>query len=242
MTRALRLRPAGILFYLIFAFNILSTNSSINFFTSNKIEFNFQTLAAIIGVGVILFTSDAIGFIFASIHTFFWNFGTNIFKLGEGGFSKEWKKLTFDIKSHLLEEYQMRNTLIDTVDTNDKIIDKLQTYTQDVLVSYFWQQAPSPIVAWAMRRHTAFFTGMSTITGIILGITISGIVVIIGGMGFSIFHIFNFLLPFLIYILWMNAKHARLEALQIIDLWFGGILDPKLKSILEKVQQRIILD
>jgi len=84
MTRELKLAAAGILFYLVFALNLLVTQSSQNLLgaplsyskttspQSNSVDI-YQGVTAVVGVGALFFTSDSIGYLFGSIYIFFWS-------------------------------------------------------------------------------------------------------------------------------------------------------------------------
>lgn len=250
MTRELRYGAAGIIFYLLLVLNLLATQYSRNLLqklflplltTSSQIDSanTYQVIIAIIGLGALIFTSNTIGYLFGSIYIFLWNNIPGRFHRGEGGYSAEWKKLSYDIKTLIIEKYKQASRQLEENPSHDKFERQWETYSADVFLSYFWQRAPRDIVDWAVRRHTAFLTGMSTIIGISLALLLS-ITLIIGsnlGWNFSNFIIstVGFLMIFIIY---NNAQHARSEAWQIIDLWLAHSLNPYLTPILDQTLQK----
>jgi hypothetical protein len=237
MSRDLRIRSAGILFYIVLAMSLLVTHVSVNFlrnlsFQPAQTDF-YQLVTAALGLGTILFTSDAIGYLFSSIHIFMWNIVRGRFHQGRGGYSAEWQRLEYDLKAHIIKEFSLALRSSADQDRHRKIQKRWESYSSDVFLSYFWQQAPQGIVDWTSRRHTAFFTGMSTVIAIGLGLSISAIVISAFRMGWTNANWYITAISAIVaFMLYMNAQYARKEAFEIMDLWLSGKLNPQLQKIL----------
>lgn len=255
MTRELRLGAAGILFYLVFALNLLTTQASQNLLgttfslsqaTSSQIASSpqitsvdiYQGIAAVVGLGALFFTSDSIGYLFGSIYIYFWNNVSGGFRKGRGGYSAEWRKLSYDVKAHVVEQYE-RAREIPIKDTQHLKFEKQwESYSADVFLAYFWQRAPRDIVDWGVRRHTAFFTGMSTIIGIGFGLILSTAIIVLSNMGWTPINTsIAIAAVILILMIHNNAEHARSEAWQIIDLWLANAFNAHLAPILNQIRQ-----
>jgi hypothetical protein len=249
MTRELRLGAAGILFYLVFAFNLLATRASQDLLgimssssqtTSSQITSAdiYQGVTAVVGVGALLFTSDSIGYLFGSFYIFYWNDVRGRFQKGKGGYSAEWRKLSYDIKTYVIEQYKIARKTSDKDALHSKFEEQWESYSADVFLAYFWQRAPRDIVDWGVRRHTAFFTGMSTIIGICFGLILSVTIIMVSKMGWTAINTgITVAAAILILMIYSNAEHARSEAWQIIDLWLANAFNPHLAPILNQVQQ-----
>ncbi len=241
MTRELRLRPAGILFYTVLALSLVATQVSEDFLRnlpSQPAQADiYQAVTAILGLGALLFTSDAIGYVFSTVHVFLWNIVRGRFRQGSGGYSAEWHRLGYDLKGHIVQQYKNTPTTPNDTVNHLKFEKQWESYSADVFLSYFWQQAPSGIVDWAMRRHTAFFAGMSTVIGIGLGLALSAIIIWAWKLGWTPTNtgiaITSVVLALVIY---RNAQYSRSEAWQIIDLWLAGKLNPRLRTVLDELR------
>jgi len=255
MTRELRYRPTGVLFYLVFALSLILSKSSKVFFCNLTIQDPqtgiYQAAAAILGVVAILLTSDAIGFVLSSLYIFWWNILRGRFRLGKGGFSKEYRKLAYDIKSYIIAQYRNIDIASGIVEEHksavktdylkaqhQKFEKQLEFYSAEVFLSYFWQQAPSSITEWVSRRFTVFFAGVSTILGILLGLLISGVVIMVCNLGWTASNTYVTII-FIIFIIvvGLNANYVRNEAWQMIDVWFAGVLNPRMRSIFNTIKK-----
>jgi len=186
-----------------------------------------QAVIAAFGLGLIIFTSEATGYIFTAIPLFYWN----VFR--DGFYSCEWKRLSYDPKDSIIASYNADRE--SSSPPHRELDSQLLNSSTDIFLSYFWQQAPEGIVEWVMRRYTAFFSGLSAALGIWIGCILSAAVAIM----FSFAH--N-LLTYILYAAWVsaglillvNAQIARQEGRQMVDLWLAGRLNPVLGSILKK--------
>lgn len=242
MNRELRLKVAGMLFYVILTLNLAFSTKGSKFFSGLSCgpgnSGAYQAIAAIVGAGAVLFTSEAIGYLFTSIHVFLWNIIRGGFEKGLGGYSGEWKRLSYDPKLYITELYK------DSIDSGqlkqDKEFDKLVgTYNRDVFLSTIWLRAPKEIVDWATRRYTAFFLGMATLLSLFMGLLISIIAIKKLNMDWTTMNDCIFVLVSMFCaIVFCNAQYARNEARQIIDLWLAENLNPQFKAIMKKVTKQ----
>lgn len=239
MTIELRLRAAGMLFYIVLLLNLLASRffgvSVLNNISPQPDT--FQTLATLAGAGALIFTSEAIGFIFNSIFVFFWN---NVRGIGQkaGGYSTEWLKLGYEPKRYIIELYKNTKGSVLRKRQDEKFENQWETYNADIFLSYLWQNfAPPPVKDWVNRRHTAFFAGMSTVVAIGLSIILSVVLIKTYSLGWTLINsyicVFSTLLMFVFF---ANAQYARKEVWQTIDLWLAGLLNTRLRTILDAFQ------
>lgn len=243
MIRELRLRLSGVLFYFVFALNLASSEKGINFLFALPADPNkyalYQVVIAVVGLGTILFTSEAIGYVFSNLHLLWWNILRGRFKHEKAGYSAEWRKFGYDLKNTILTMYgRFENQVGDKC--HEKFERQWENHSTDVFVSYFWQQAPKGIVDWAMRRHTAYFTGIATVIGQASGYFLSALIISRFHLNWTylnvIIFIFTFFLSATIY--W-NAQHSRNEAWQIMDIYMARVLNKKLKQVLNEIDQKL---
>src|ERR1700690_1489955 len=135
MTREFRLSTAGVLFYIILAVNLLVSEIAEKFLlnlssqsASNNI---YQGIISVISLGALLFTSDAIGYLFSSIHIFWWNVVGGIFNQGQSGYSAECQKLSYDLKAYIINEYNQSSEKTKKTWENSKFERQWQSYTAD---------------------------------------------------------------------------------------------------------------
>lgn len=236
--REIRFRFIGMIFYIIFLTNLLLSQTCIDIILGieNKDESN-QILVTLIGLGVLLFTSEAVGFLFSNISFFLWNIRGGI-KPSDGGYSQEWNKLSYNFKKLVI--YYYRNTQIenDAEKVNSEYDKKLSQYSKDVFLSYFWQRAPKVIIEWVVRRHSAFFTNRSAIVAILLALLLSSLIIFIFGFNWNIANtIVTIICLSLISILWYNAIGSRKEGWQMIDLWLNAKLNTKMNKAISEIDK-----
>ena len=242
MTRETRFRVSGLLFYALFTLNLFVTRVGQDFLCNLSSQSNqtdiYQTVAALVGVGALLFTSDVIGYILSTVCYFFWsnNFPTML-RERKVGYEAEMKKLSYNLKSIIIERYKKSQEKDDSETLHKKFEGQWETYSSDVFLSYIFHQAPQPIVGWTSRRHTAFFAGMAATLAIVLGLILSIFAIFNFDMGWTcgntVFSIFSI---FVLTILYRNAQQARTEAWQMIDLWIAQVLNPNLETILRRIE------
>lgn len=239
MTRELRLRCAGLLFYITLAVSLLLTDKGIELlgsFPPNDVGW-FEALIALLGAGILVFTSDAVGFLFNSVAFAMWN---ERGKMGAGfGYANEWTKLSYDLKSEVVQRFAATSDSNSQRRKHGLFEERWKDFSPDVFLSYFWQQAPRRLVDWVSRRHTAYFMGRSATLAISSGIGASIAAILRFGMGWTAWHICIY--PFwtgMIIFMSYNYRAARVEALQMIDLWLADAFDPKIRGSLTDIMSR----
>lgn len=241
MTRELRLKLAGILFYLIFALNLAVSAKGIEFLialpSGSEGSGTYQAIAAVLGLGALLFTTEAIGYIFSNLHLIWWNIIRGKFKHEKAGYSAEWENLGYNMKNTIIDNYDLSIHQAGG-EAHQKFERQFKSYTPDVFLSYFWQQAPKGIVDWAMRRNTAYFSGCSTVTGLVLALILSGWIIHKCGFGWTDWNTSILVSTlFLSAIVYWNAQHSRKEAWQIIDLYLAEKFNSRFKQVLNQIDQ-----
>lgn len=114
--------------------------------------------------------------------------------------------------------------------TNDEIKKRLDSYPADVLLSYFWQQAPEKIVIWVSRRHTVYWSFCCTVSAFIVGVFIFGSAIVVTSATVLVipFVLLTTVAAALSVCLLLHAHTARVEAYLMIELWalhkFGSFL------------------
>jgi hypothetical protein len=245
MGREMRWRTAGILFYIVALSSLLLTKAGEEFIRNlfnNLDQLDvYQLVVGLIGVGVGVFTSDAVGYVISTVVFFWWEILLGKFRSGEGGYSSEYqKRAAYNIKDIIIERYGQTKMKISKAPQHEKFELQWKTYSADVFLSYIWQYAPSYIDNWDTRRYTIFFTNLSTATGILLGFITSIILIFIWNMGWTLsnYLIAVIVLSITIMLIW-NADAARKEGWQMVDLWVAGIINPRLKKVLDDLKSNI---
>jgi len=245
MPREMRWRTAGILFYLILVLSLMVTQVGQDFIRNLFYSFAkadiYQVVLTILGTGLVLFSSDAIGFMFSTMVLFFWE---GKFRPGRGGYSSEWlRRTSYNIKDIIIEQYKNapKTTKIESL---HKIFEKQwETYNPDIFLTFIWQFAPRYIDDWDTRKYSSFFTDLSTITGMFFGLVLSALIIWVWHMGFTLTHLIILLVSLAwIYMLWRNAQYARQEAWQMVDMWIAGFINPRLRKILNTLKKNNDID
>ncbi|HAK88077.1 MAG TPA: hypothetical protein DHV16_03000 [Nitrospiraceae bacterium] len=235
--REMRFKITGTLFYTIVVMNLFLTEGGQNFI-HNIIQqiLNPQIgiassvvplISVLLTISALLFTSDAIGYVFSSIVVLWWNF----FR----GESYQWHTLKYDLKQKIIQMHQNSDA--------DKSQEKLQLsdYYDDVVFNYFWQQAPEPVVEWTVRRDTAFLIGLSAALGIAVSVILSAVLTLYFGMIWTGWNwVVTIIFSILMVIFLFNAWRAGREEWQMMSLWSSGRLDGKLQNTLQYFSEALI--
>jgi quercetin dioxygenase-like cupin family protein len=226
MERDKRAKYCGIYFYIFLLSTILlsekGSKTAVSFIESTNVN---QALIAIIGLGLTFFSLEPIGYLFNSIHHFFWNFPKKIW-YHFSGYAAEWSLMDIKINEKF---YQLSN--VDSIKRNQK-----EKYDPDVILSYFWQQANKFIVDWVSRRHTAFFTGMSIVVSIFCGCFLSIVLISTFQLGFVNSLAYVYIIAFILQIIHLiSAYSARYEARNMISLWINSAFDDNTKNAISKI-------
>lgn len=253
MTREIRWRTAGILFYLVFIFNLIVTrtgqDTAHTLILSTTPTNSFQVLLTLLVAGIGVFTSDAIGYAINTVVFFWWDILRGGFQVGKGGYSAEYERsgnYAIRIRDVIIEEYRrepkdLNNDALTAL--HERFEKKWGGYSPDVFLSYLWQYAPKYIDGWDTGRYTAFFTNMSSATGILFGLLLSSIIILTQNIGWtSINYAIVVIAAICMVMFYANGRYAREEAWQIVDLWVAGLVNPRLRMALRKLRVEFGID
>lgn len=242
MTREMRLRSAGMLFYIVLSVTLLLTEKGMCFANSmltgmTNISGNTDwagTLVAVAGLAIAVFTSDAVGWVFSSI-TMFLSPILDCHRPSRYFYANAWRKLTYDLKRKTIDDYERAR---DPQDKDAGLDERWKDYSADVFLSYFWQREPKQVAEWVSRRYTAFFVYLSSALGIFLGLVLSGFLTYRLGLGCTLCLKIAFVIAFLMMaFLGFTSLAPRTEARQMVDLWQRAAFDPDMKTVLDTIKQ-----
>lgn len=227
MGRELRFRIQGMIFCVVLISTLSLSSDGIEYWHGIiEIQGNEQGLViSLLGIGIIIFTSEAFGYIFSSIFILFWNKSWKIYPGNIDvlcGYSRHWHKLQYGIKKIISNYYDKEGKSAPT------------RYEQDILLSYFWFYfIPKDMDDWITRRYTAYFINWACIISIGLAIVLSVLITWQGSLNFNLFYwgviFFWFLSAIMFY---LNCRRALWEILQMIDFWLGSCYDQDIKGML----------
>jgi hypothetical protein len=246
MTRDLRFRFTGLVFFIIFFGNLLVTQQGIDLWralladvteqvdhtetdeaTNPVKDTDIEVLVAVIGAAVVFFTSEGAGFVLSSLWMLCWNLRAGP-KVSFSGYSGMWNKLSYDMKDALLARSPSSSDL-DAVSASEELrwVIRVQGYLPDVVLSYFWQQGPEELVLWVSRRFTTYFIYMSAITAVAVGLGASLLVIFMSPLEWTHSNCAVLAVSTLLGgAFWFNSRPARKEALQMLELWQCATLVP----------------
>lgn len=222
MTRDMRFRFIGVVFYVFVLAGILMTERAWDSLLScadGSGVATAQLVISAVGVGAVLLTSEAIGYLFGTVFLV-------IFEL-RGGWSRIWKPL---LESDSAPDEL--KTLIRDMQANraerksKKIFRRLflvsrreDPFLDDVFFSYVWQQAPKELVNWPLRRSLSFINNWSMVVALAFAWLISAVPILCFGLHQRL------LIPLLLtavlaWALIANAFQNKNELVQFIDVCF----------------------
>jgi hypothetical protein len=245
MTRDMRFRFIGLVFYVLLVMNILMTNqvwrSLFGCGNGNSGIGTAQVIIGAVSLGAVLFTSEAMGYLFGTVFLVIWEYF--------GGWSKVWsglkareKALGTDGKEH----GRALQALVDnSADPNCEpkgsksrrgaakckallrrvflFRAKGDPLLEDVFFSYFWQRAPKDLVDWPLRRSLSVVTNGSIVVALAFAWLASIVPIACWGIRWRL------LIPivFTLILLWAlvsNASQNRRELAEFVAVCFH--LDP----------------
>jgi len=230
MSRELRTRAAGLVFYLFLLLLLVSTPAAAtalrDLIGANT---NPAWLATFLVAGAAVFTSDAVGYLFSSIVY-------ALFRVS-GGYSWYYaNRLAYrGFRNEILQRYsgsriRSRHNLDSTA-----FEAALPSYNpEQLLVYFFWHNSTdrNPLDEWVERRHTAFFAGLTAALALLLAAILALAVICISNLGLSWITAGLLALTIvLIMALVGNAISAMADACRIIDLRIAGIVNPKIAAM-----------
>lgn len=238
MTREQRMRSAGMLFYLVITITLILTDSGSLLVRNviSQLEL-IQVIIAITSIGVAIFTSEPVGFLFGSIPYMMWSLKGG-FKPENGGYAAEMRKLTHNIKLDIIQGY--KSVYKNENDKSQKPDKKWMKYAPDVFLNYYWQQAPHFIVEWVSRRQSAYFANMSVAVSIGMATILSTIIIFIYQLGWTSSAIAAVVITSLLSLFFLHvAQGARTEAWQMVDVWMEQGFDKQLGKVMQNISDTL---
>jgi len=236
--RAIRFRFVGMVFYTVLVICLVATDKVMDYLSTSFSQIDVSlAIIPILSLGAAFFTSEGIGYLFNSLFLFLANIKKGYYP-GESFYSLEWENLSYNLKKEILE--RCHRTQLNTQGNSSELNYKtIEWYGNDVFLSYYWQQAPKTLADWVSRRHTAYFTGMTTVTCIISALLLSLILSSTLDLGLSApFYIsmtcFFVFTPMILY----NSLNARLEARHMINLWLINAFDPSVRCAFTDISKK----
>lgn len=248
MEREQRLRFVGILFYAVLVLHLALTREGSELIQTMLTEQPDSTgvvsdqpdlaglVPALVGLGVVFFSSEAFGYLLSSITQSLWNL--------LDGYSGVWKRKLFtNLRCYIVDCYSHKLRSAEQPAGKRIPQERLKKYNLDVLLNYFWQTCPERLIIWAEHRATAFLVGSYAVTAIALADLLACLLVGWRGLGWTSCNTVWLIVTigFLALIIW-NACCAYKELWQVIDLWQGRLFDPILHSVLRTAGHRLIRD
>lgn len=242
MTRDLRFRFTGIVFFITFAAALLLTQCGVQLCQAQVTgnggkNGGSEVLVAAIGVAAVLFTSEGLGFILSTLWMFQWYLRAGS-KFSFSDYSDMWSDLAYDIKQAVLDEC---TSAIDAGSSSGRehrhLSKRLQEYVLDVYLSYFWQQAPPQLVQWVSRRVTTYLIYMSACTATAVAVGMSSALIWQLKLGWTVWNwlilLFAAVLAFTFY---FNGRVSHTEGFQMIELWQSAMFNTEVRSALRTLR------
>ena len=231
MDRSFRFRVSGMVFFIITILHLVVTTSGRTFIISlgSGQDTTNKLLLAIIPSALVIFTSDAIGYIFSSIFQYYFNY--------RGGYAKLYKQGIGNLKKYIIDHYNKIEMPLDNEPLLEGLSKRLKKYnTEQFLIYYFWHRpggADENLHKWIERRFNAYFTAYSVIIALILG-TILSFSIICCYLAFNCMNGLIFLISILIALLIRrNGENALKDAVSITDLHISGFINPRVKEMVQ---------
>jgi hypothetical protein len=248
-TRGTRQRFAGIIFFLVLALTLITTDLGtrlISFVTQNSSSGGISNLViGIAGLGVALFTSESIGFLFSTITLFILNmlsarrYGKGLgLRPQFGYYSGQLKDYTYDIKKRFT--VKLANEDEQTPDGNRVNWDD---FSPDVFFTYLWLRKPESIDEWVVRRYTAYIINLSIVLAIGLAWGIIILLLWTQIIQMNQWIVVSAIISFILALMFMwNGLGAETEARQMLHLWLYECFDPKTKEALQYLRYKLSIE
>ena len=219
-SRALRWKNQGIVFLItlmtIYFFCTEPGEKLIkNIYTNTD---NLKQLYPIVTIVIAFFGSAAIGYLINS----FTVASVCIFRKREPGewYTSEWEKnIQISFWNYLIKNAPNKNY----DEFNPSV--RLKEYSCDVILSYYWQQAPESLIKWVSRRHDVYWTNIAINYALGFGV---GIFLVLWLTMLEIkiteFNLYRTIGTICIMLIvgrfnYLHARFARIEACNLIELW-----------------------
>jgi hypothetical protein len=235
MERDFRFRVSGLLFVIVILLNLAFSNNGKKLISDLLAKAtNLEFLQILLGTILIVFASDAIGYIFNSIAVFIFN--------RSGGYSGKFKKhLGYsELRDSIIQTYDSMNVELPNDFSHDKFRLKWDAYnTEHFFVNFFWHRSelPSNLNEWLERRYNAYFTAHSCSIALIIATLISFVTICNPIFGISpVNWIVLLFTGFGVLIFVLNGKEAMKDAMAITDLHIAEYVNPRVRKILGRYQ------
>ena len=235
LDREFRFRPAGMVFYLVLALNLLLTQTGLDLVRDLQLKTDIpQAVAAIFATGILLFTSDSVGYLFTSLVVFHFN--------ARGGYSRDYRtRLGYrDFKQRIIDYYFNDPHPIAEESKHKRFEEQWLRYSEEAFMAYFFWHLfqDNPLDDWFTRRFSAYFAGLSAALAIVIGLALSMVLTCAFQMHWTPVNTWVTAVSLLFCIvLGSNAVRARRDTWPIVDLWVAGILNPRIRSIRDHLRQ-----
>jgi len=237
MERGFRFRAAGLLFYVLVGLH-LASSPGLGHWLSSAIQDGdlLAALTAAIAAGLLLFTSDAIGYLFSSMFVFAFNV--------LGGYATMYR--------HRLANNAYRDAILEEVSRPlprgryaippGPFNESLADLNHDQLLCFFlWhvEDVSGQLDDWVERRHTAYFTGWTAVLALALATLLPGL---LAGSGLIAFSTVNWFIiagtAILSAMLVFNAEKAMRDNFGVLDLAIARKLNPRVRAVYERLNPR----
>jgi hypothetical protein len=197
-----------------------------------------DVVVAAIGAAALLFTSEGAGFVLSSLWMFWWYLRAGKSR-SFSGYSLMWSDLAYDIKKQLTDRLSSQNRLASQLETEQPLWAlRLEDYSADVYLSYFWQQAPAELVQWVSRRVTTYLICMSACTATAVAVGTSSAMIQLLGFGWTGWNwLILFLECVLAFIFYFDGKVAYREGFHMLELWETAMFEPELRTELTRMER-----
>ena len=225
MTREMRFKFIGITFYIVLLANLLLTkDAQLLLERCQSTELSPQVIIAALSFGAMLFTSDAIGYLFGTVCWVIWD----IF----GGWSSFFGDLA--VKERILKAYRAGRR---NVDKADRVEEELKSFVHDAFFCYFWHRAPTGLAEWASRRHLAFLINWSIIMAMIAAYGLSTAIVGPNALDTGPHWVLHGIVIVLVLALGANILYGLRDMKQLVKLWFYGGQDKNLHGVFKEIEK-----
>jgi hypothetical protein len=239
MDRQSRLRVPGLIFLLVLAFQFLATREGTEFGSSLLSgRFEDSALQLIVGTALAIFASDSVGYILSSLHVRLFN--------RRRGYSGQYERnIAYSHFPEVLRsEYEHTRTPVNSEPVHFTFEQRWPRFTpEQLLVYFFWHrpEAPNPLEPWVERRNTAYFTALSTCTGLVLATAIAGAWIGLAPLHWSLWNgVILLLSASLFLVLYLNGQAAMRDGLAAIDLVIAGHLNPAVRGLFREHDPRTV--
>ena len=241
MDRDFRNKPAGLIFITVLTIGLLFSVEGSEFIKASFVENHDIPLLSVLGIIIVLLSSDAFGYIFVSLGYFLFN--------SIGGYSIIFSRLIIykDFKHKIIDYFTKNNTTHNKsgMVTNEDLKDRLTHISSEVLHVYFYwykEGSQNPYDAWLIRRYSAFITAISVILSLLIGNVLVTCLMKLWSLTWSSINtIIAITSIFICFVMFYNGLRAITEAVQLHDLWISGKDNPQFINTYNWIHKKSLL-